>query len=206
LNDKFLSKIYNVHDERGSEYPDIDRCQLRPSADGLDVDFNLFPLTGALGNPKQERKQVKFQKACVDRLKDNRNIWPYLLEHSFRNMRDRPACPYWHQDSCDIRDLYRLWLGLPMVIESFHKLWYDGIMYQTLDNCDGSPIFIRKDDGKTESLLIVEHKRSDGVWECQSSEGKGQVLLDIKEMHQILNQYPLSDVIYGVGPAAVKLD
>jgi hypothetical protein len=217
LNDKFITRIYKVPGAN-SAWSDVDQCTLS-SSDGLAVEFSLFPAKGALKDPKPEKRKVKIEKECVQQgLRNNRHIWPYLLEDASKNMGERPDCDGSPRFSCDIRDLYRSWLGLPMRIESFRALWYRGQMYQTLDNCDKSPVFIRcydyrpaadksllGDGDRHEWILIVNQKKGDW-WECQSSDSEGTFLLDMERIHLILERYPEADVIYGEGPAAIQVD
>jgi hypothetical protein len=91
-------------------------------------------------------------------------------------------------------------------------------MYQTLDKCDKSPIFIRcfdwrpaadrsqpGDGDRYEWILIVKQKK-DNWWEYQSSANGKTFLLDMEMINRILERYPEAEVIYGDGPAALRVD
>lgn len=216
LNKNFIPSIYNVPGD-DSKSADIDQCYLES---GFDADFQLFPVLEPSAPAGPHKVHVNIKKGCVERKSENhRHIWPYILEASFQNMGQRPLCKAGLEFSCDLRDLFRLWFGLPMNIESFQDV-HDRKEGLTLDkilqDCDGSPIFIvlRYEDGY-EVALIIETKNAEGdYWEYQSSDVEGHKRLDAKQIQDIYDDYGRSeeqkwkaaDIVYGRGPAALQMD
>lgn len=193
-----------------SSTKEIDQCTL---SNGFDVDLNLFGIVGKSDQFEVSEKQnihVNLNEDCaITKLSKNRYLWPLILESSFRRMQagNRPHCDAGREFSCDIRDLFALWLGLPMEIELFSEVEKRDDLEKILDQCDGAPVFIRlyhESDGYS-WVWIVEHAKKYSVWESQSSDTRGQLIINAESIQRFLDEYPKADIIYSKGPAAVKL-